>query len=101
MGEQSAHASNLALQRESALKFREEWPNVEKIRFTREGGRPGLGAPWSANAVAAVLGTDYQVIIGPSTTAFPTGYPPPDAPTPHVTSPLTIIYSDGTTEELG
>jgi len=99
---QQQEKSNLDLQRESALIFREDWPNVEKIRFKREGGRPGLGASWSVNAVATVDGTDYEVIIGPSIQGSAGGGGlPPAAPTPHTPVPLTVIYSDGTSEVFG
>lgn len=51
-------------QRAAALYFHDEWqPNVEKIRFTRDGDRPGLGAA-----------------------------------TPPL--PLTVTYSDGTSEGI-
>ena len=53
-------------QRASALYFRDEYqPNVEKIRFTQDGNRPGLGASWRVNAIATIEGRDYYVIIGP------------------------------------
>lgn len=96
---QQAEKSNMELQRESALKFRSEWPDVEMIRFTREGDRPGYGAAWGVNAVATVAGKEYQVIIGPNLpVTFPTGYPPPTSSLPSRTAPLTVVYSDGTTE---
>jgi hypothetical protein len=98
---QQQQKSNLELQRESALTYRNEWqPNVEKIRFKREGDRPGLGAAWSVNAVVTVNGTDYEVIIGPGEgPAFVGGTGrPPEAPSPHSAAPLTVIYSDGTSE---
>ncbi|MGH1526910.1 hypothetical protein ACRAWC_24410 [Leifsonia sp. L25] len=90
------------LQRESAIVFRDKFqPNVEKIRFTRDGGRPGLGASWSVNAIATVGGSDYYVIIGPDGRSVSyvggTGMPP-DAPTPFARVALTVIYSDGTSE---
>ncbi|MGO4533876.1 hypothetical protein [Leifsonia sp. 2MCAF36] len=93
---------NLALQREAAVAYRRDWqPNVEKIRFTQEGNRPGFGVPWSVNAVATVGGTEYQVIIGPNDSpGFPTGYPPPDSPMPPPAVPLTVVYSDGTSEVI-
>jgi len=91
------------LQRESALYYRDEYqPNVEKVRFTQEGSRGGLGAPWGANAVATVGGVDYEVIIGPEIGpgfVGDTGVPP-EAPTPFPHLPLTVIYSDGTSEVL-
>lgn len=91
------------LQRESALYFRDRYqPNVEKIRFTMDGDRPGLGASWSANAVATIEGSDYFVIIGPESGAGfvgGTGFPPKaPSPAPHI--PLTVIYSDGTSEVI-
>ena len=90
-------------QRASALYFRDEWrPNVEKIRFTRDGSRPGLGVPWCVNAVATIEGLDYHVIIGPNTgPSFVGGTGvPPEAPTPPPHLPLTVIYSDGTSEVI-
>ncbi|MGH1548060.1 hypothetical protein ACRAWB_02325 [Leifsonia poae] len=91
------------LQRESAIYYRDKWqPDVEKIRFTRDGGRPGLGATWCVNAVATVKGIDYQVIIGPSGGVGFVGDngEPPEAPTPSPHLPLTVIYSDGTSEVI-
>ncbi|GAB3582233.1 hypothetical protein GCM10027406_24730 [Leifsonia lichenia] len=90
-------------QRASALHFRDEYqPNVEKVRFTQEGGRPGLGAPWSVNAIATIEGSEYFVIIGPgSGPAFVGGTGrPPKAPTPPAHLPLTVVYSDGTSEVI-
>jgi hypothetical protein len=90
-------------QRASALYFRDEYqPNVEKIRFTQDGSHGGLGASWRANAIATVEGSDYYVIIGPdSGPAFVGGTGmPPDAPTPAPHLPLTVIYSDGTSEVI-
>ena len=91
------------LQREAALHYKDEYqPNVEKIRFTREGGRPGLGAAWSDNAIATVDGVDYQVIISPDFGPAFVGDNgmPPDAPTPAPHLSLTVIYSDGTSEVI-
>ena len=90
-------------QRASALYFRDQYqPNVEKVRFTQDGSRPGLGAPWGANAVATVDGVDYQVIIGPEIgPGFVGGSGvPPTAPTPAPRLPLTVVYSDGTSEVI-
>jgi hypothetical protein len=92
------------LQRESALYYRDRYQsNVEKIRFTRDGSRPGLGASWCVNAVATVQGVDYQVIIGPATGPGFVGDngAPSEAPTPAARLPLTVIYSDGTSEVIG
>jgi hypothetical protein len=102
VSEQKELQDNIALQRESALKFRDEWqPNVEKIHFTREGDRPGLGASWRADAVATIAGRDYEVIISPTLgPGFPKGDVPPEAPRPHVAVPLEVVYSDGTSEVI-
>jgi hypothetical protein len=81
-------------QRASALHFRDEYqPNVEKIRFTQDGSRGGLGAPWCVNAIATVEGSDYYVIIGPdSGPAFVGGTGmPPDAPTPPPPHPQKVV----------
>jgi len=91
------------LQREAALHFRDEWqPNVEKIRFTQEGDRPGFGASWSANAIATIAGIEYQVIIGPEIGPGFVGDNgmPPEAPTPGPHFTLTVVYSDGTSEAI-
>ena len=92
------HAENLAKQRESALAFIDFKPDVEAIRFTREGGRPGLGAYWSVNAVVTIARKDYQMILGPDVIS---GDPLPDSPPSHSPRPVTVVYSDGTSEVLG
>ncbi|WP_158863549.1 hypothetical protein [Leifsonia sp. AG29] len=98
VGEVMNHEANLAQQREAALQFRDEWqPDVQEIRFTREGVTPGLGASWRVNAVATVGEREYQVIIGPD---IPPGFPTGDMPSEALrTSPsLKITFSDGTWE---
>jgi hypothetical protein len=93
--------SNHEYQRESALEFRTVWANVERIRFTEEGGKPGLGASWRANAVATIEGRDYEVNIGPHALAVLHTDPPPKTQTlPPTASPvaLTLTYSDGSSE---
>ncbi|MFJ8895896.1 hypothetical protein ACIRCZ_15025 [Leifsonia sp. NPDC102414] len=90
-------------QRASALYFRDQWqPNVEEVRFTRDGGRPGLGASWRANAIATIEGREYYVIISPDLgPSFVGGTgTPPEAPTPAPHLPLTVVYSDGTSEVI-
>jgi hypothetical protein len=82
------------------LVYREEWPNVERIRFTREGDRPGLGASWSVNAVATFAGEDYRMIIGPNTEGYVDGKWPPDPIANTPKSALTVIYSDGNSEVI-
>jgi hypothetical protein len=91
------------MQRDAALHFRSEYqPNVETVRFTRDGSRPGIGVPWCVNAVATVEGVDYQVIIGPATGPGFVGENgmPPTAPTPVPYLPLTVVYSDGMSEVI-
>ena len=91
------------LQREAALFYR-DWsqPDVERLRFTQDGGRPGLGASWSVNAVATVKGVDYEVLITPHSAVGFVGDngAPPDAPTPSPHLPLRVVYSDGTSEVI-
>lgn len=101
--QQAALQENIAMQRKSALTFRDEWqPNVERIRFTGEGDVPGLGASWRVNAVATIGGTDYQVIIserfGP-TWVGDEGHPP-EPPASSSRLPLRLIFSDGTSEVI-
>lgn len=103
VSQQTALQENIALQRKSALTFRDEWqPSVEKIRFTREGDVPGLGASWSVNAIATIGGVDYQVIIderfGPAWVGDEGR--PPDLRAPPSRLPLTLIFSDGTSEVI-
>ncbi|SDH01530.1 hypothetical protein SAMN04515691_3725 [Leifsonia sp. 98AMF] len=90
-------------QREAALYYRDEYqPNVEKVRFTQEGDRPGFGASWRANAIATVAGIEYHVIIGPETGPAFVGDEgmPPAAPPQSAHLPLTVVYSDGTSEVI-
>ena len=89
---------NLMKQREAALKFIRNQPDVELIRFTREGGPSGFGAPWATNAIVTIGGREYQEILGPRTRA---GDPLPEAPSTYSPRPVTVIYSDGSSEVLG
>jgi hypothetical protein len=101
VSEQKELQQDIALQRESALRFRDRYePNVEKIRFKHEGDVPGLGASWSVNAVATIGGIDYQVIISPTLGPGWVGDEgePPELPDPPSRLPLTLIFSDGTSE---
>lgn len=94
--------SNHEYQRESALRFRAIWANVERIRYTEEGSKAGLSL-WSAGAVATIGGRDYNVNIGAGAIAFLQTDPPPQTPSlPPAASPvaLTVVYSDGTTEVI-
>jgi hypothetical protein len=87
---------NLANQRISAQKFISNWPNVEVIEFTREGSVDGSGE-WSTNAVVTIDGRKYEEIIGPWETAGDDLPNPPESLSP---KPVTVKYSDGTSEVL-
>lgn len=93
----SRRQTNLAKQKEVALIFRKNYPAVEKIRFTREGNEPGLGAPWSVNAVVTLEGKEYEEILGFLSIG---GEPMPDVDPPSPQKPTLVIFSDGTTEEI-
>ena len=96
--QEQVHRDNLAKQREAAVKFIGNHPDVEVIRFTQEGDRPGLGASWRANAVVTIGSAEYQVIIGPT---IGSGDPLPQTPPSYSPRPVKVVYSDGTSEVLG
>lgn len=88
--------TNLANQRNAALRFIVHQPDVEIVRFTNEGSVSGSGS-WAVNAVVTIGGKEYQEILGPHTLG---GDPLPDTPTPFTPAPVTVIYSNGTSEVL-
>ncbi|SEH99093.1 MULTISPECIES: hypothetical protein [unclassified Leifsonia] len=88
--------TNLANQKNAAIKFISGWPDVEEIRFTQEGSVGG-GGSWAVNAVVTIAGKEYQEILGPHTLG---GEPLPEPQTPPSAASVTVIYSDGTTEVL-
>ncbi|WP_158863551.1 hypothetical protein [Leifsonia sp. AG29] len=100
MNRQEAHQSNVGLQRQSALAFRDEWPAVEMIRFMHEGGAPGFGASWRVDAVAIVSGVEYQAIIGLGISPAFHGGMPPESPGSPSRPPLRVVYSDGASEVI-
>ena len=93
----SEHKANLANQRESALLFLEMQGGVEQIRFTREGGKPGLGASWSVNAVVTIGGQEYRAILGLDLIS---SEPLPNIDPQAAPAPVTVVYSDGSSEVL-
>ena len=95
VNEESALRENLAKQREVALAFIRDSPDVDTIEFTHEGNRPGIGASWSANAIVTVGGKNYKEILG---LRLIIGDGLPSAPPDTVRGPVTVIYSDGTSE---
>ena len=98
VNKQFSAQDNLANQREAAIDFIGVHPEVNAITFTKEGGVSGSGT-WAANALVSVGGTQYQAILGlgvGSTSWQP--WPSQSATT--TPSPVTLTYSDGTSEEL-
>ena len=96
MNQQSTTATKLANQKAAALHFLTSFPETERIKFTQEGGVSG-GGTWAAYAVITIGGKDYIEFIGPH---FLGGDPLPDPATHVVAAPVTLIYSDGTSEVL-
>ncbi|QNE37457.1 hypothetical protein F1C12_00735 [Leifsonia shinshuensis] len=93
---------NLANQKRAAELFlNRPRPGVEEIRFTQEGNRPGLGVSWSVNAVITIEGREYREILGVTGTGAPAGEPLPETPTTASPTPVTVIYSDGSSEVVG
>lgn len=88
---------NLGKQKEVALNFRMNYPAVEKIRFTDEGGMLGFGAPWSVSAVVTLNGEDYHENLGAHAIS---GEPFPDVDSQSAPAPLLVIFSDGSTEVI-
>jgi hypothetical protein len=90
--------TNLSKQRTVALKFVKDYSNpaLKSIRFTREGGVDG-GGSWTSNAVLTVAGRDYNEILG---TNFLGGDPLPTIAVGATPGPVTVTYSDGTSEVL-
>lgn len=89
--------TNLANQRKAAIAFLEKQGGVETIRFTQEGDKPGVGALWSANVVVTIAGVEYQEIIGPQVRG---GDPLPSIAPGATTGPVTVIFSDGSSEVI-
>lgn len=87
---------NLEYQRITAVNHQSRWPNVDEITFTQEGSIAGSGA-WAANAIVTIDGTEYREIIGP----YSGGGDAMPLPSPGlVPGPLTVNFSDGTSEVL-
>ncbi|MGH1526223.1 hypothetical protein ACRAWC_20055 [Leifsonia sp. L25] len=89
--------TNLANQRKAAIAFLEQQGGVEKISFTQEGGKPGLGAYWCANVVVTIAGKEYQEIIGIHVLG---GDPLPDIAPTSRPIPVTVVFSDGSSEVI-
>lgn len=88
--------TNLENQRKSVIVLLKNQGGVEKVRFTREGGKAGLGAPWMVDAVVTIDGQEYKEILGPKQLG---GEPMPKLPST-TNSRTTVIYSDGSSEVI-
>lgn len=87
---------NLKYQKLTAQKFIEYQPDVEVITFTREGSIAGSGQ-WAANAIVTIAGKEYRQIIGPWEAI---GEDLPNTPSSYIPGPVTVNYSDGSSEVL-
>jgi hypothetical protein len=98
VNQQLTTQENLANQRKVALQTIHDYPNpaLESIRFTKEGHVDGSGG-WSANAVVTIDGQQYQEILG---TSLSGGDAVPTVPPGSISGPVTVTYSDGTSEVL-
>lgn len=92
--------TNLANQRRAAMAFLETQGGVEQIRFTQEGGLSGFGAPWAVNAVVTINGEEYNEILG-TTKYSRAGNPLPEIAPGTAAAPVTVIYSDASSEMIG
>ena len=91
--------TNLANQRKAAVAFLETQGGVEQIRFTQEGGLSGFGAPWAVNAVVTINGEEYNEILGTTRYSW-SGNPFPDTAPGTEPAPVTVIYSDASSEVI-
>lgn len=100
MDQQTMTAISVANQRKAAHSLINTYPLVETIRFTDEGRTVGLGGSlWGAGAIVTVGGKEYREVLGfDPGTSYGEGLP--DAPLDAVPGPVTVIYSDGTSEVL-
>lgn len=98
VNQQLTTEENLANQRKVAEQTIRDYPHpaLESIRFTSEGHVNG-GGDWNANAVLTVEGKEYYELLGillSGGDVLPT-VPPGSAP-----GPVTVSYSDGTSEVM-
>jgi hypothetical protein len=98
VNQQLSTEDNLANQRKVAEQTIRDYPspNLESIRFTSEGHVNGAG-DWDANAIVTIDGKEYRELLGIYLSGgdiFPT------LPPGSVAGPVTVTYSDGTSEVL-
>ncbi|MFE4951239.1 hypothetical protein ACFQ9V_14145 [Leifsonia sp. NPDC056665] len=91
--------TNLVNQRKAAVAFIGDKRGVQRITFTREGGRSGFGAPWAVNAVITIGGHEYQAILGVKSGSG-VSEPLPIIPVEDVPTSVSVIYSDGSSEVI-
>ena len=96
-GSDLGKSTNLANQRKAAIAFLESQGGVEKIRFVQEGGQPGLGASWRADAVVTVEGNDYRATLSPQLIS---SEPLPDIDPGAMRASVTVIFSDDSSEVI-
>lgn len=89
--------ANLANQRKAAIAFLETQGGVETIRFVQEGEPPGFGATWRADAVVTVEGNDYRATLSPQLIS---SEPLPEIPPEATAGPVTVIFSDESSEVI-
>lgn len=98
--QQAETAASLANQRRAALTFVTSRHDVERIRFTDEGRTVGpADSLWSASAVITLDGKEYGGGLGFDPGAS-FGEPMPNAAPDAIRRPVTVIYSDGTSEVM-
>ncbi|NUU06035.1 hypothetical protein HNO83_06690 [Leifsonia sp. C5G2] len=98
MNQQLSTEGNLANQRKVAEQTIRDYPSpeLESIRFTSEGHVNGAG-DWNANAIVTIEGKEYRELLGIHLSGgdiFPT------LPPGSMAGPVTVTYSDGTSEVM-
>lgn len=97
MQRKTTPAENHKYQRITAVNTKKYWPNIDVITFIEEGRFLGSGE-WSASTVVTIDGHDYHQNLGPNSGSGD------DLPLPikgQPSSPLTVNYSDGSSEVIG
>lgn len=97
MQRKTTPAENHRYQRITAVNKKERWPNVDVITFLEEGSFLGSGE-WCANTVVTIDGHDYRQTLGAYSGSGDELPRPVDGQPP---SPLTVNYSDGSSEVIG
>jgi hypothetical protein len=98
VNQQLSTEENLANQRKVAEQTIRDYPHpaLESIRFTSEGHVNGAG-DWNANAVLTIDGVEYHELLG---VLLSGGDGVPTVPPGSTSGPVTVIYSDGSSEVM-